>query len=637
MAAPTLTQPTATVQAISWLKQLIESALNWFFSLTHSAARSRDAIRWVFFLSLWGYWVATLYDLEGWKNQLLPLQDAFFRADGQALIIQMGVLFFTTLFHATVLRHLLALVAPYMLIHRFAAVYLADIFEKDVDVATRFIDQAAFGEDYLTIRVREGKLVDSDQGSPVVQIGGPGYVTVELDSAVVFERPDGSLHIIGPTTGKTKGREVVDDFERLRQCIDLRDINDKQDISSRSRDGIPISARDIQYSYSIYRGENPKKTLQTPYPFDEKAVEKMVYGTVRPMAPGRVPDKSPEWMKPLPGKLFVNISSEFGSFIGRRGLSEFFSSIGSPEEEALRQRQETLLKDGQELAGQNGPKPGDSPLKAGPFTARPSLTESIFGVGFREFITKNKGLQANWIGVGIWETPSEIIPSNHLKAWTLSQENRKLGNPENIQRLKDDIRSTKLINLIDEMPLALYFKLYNEIEKQQKTEEEAISLLFEEYLKRLNSVVKYYEDHQNKKPENIATALESVNQLLYHVIGNDYYICIKNDSKSDNNIQGALAYTISVAFSARPLPGYTPYPVQFDFGNSAELDFVFQVSALNASVEPALPQKRSMKRDELYIVVEFQVVLLPVTETDAIIDVSQARRKLAHLYLPLNA
>ncbi len=636
MTSATRIRPITFSQVAAWLKQLFESALNWFFSLTHSAARNRDAIRWVFFLSLWGYAIATLYDLSGWQQVITPFIAALSSLDMSAIIIQAGILLFSSIFHPLVLRHLLVLLAPFMLVHRFAAIYLADIFEKDVEVATRFINQAAFGEDYLTIHVREGKLVESDEGSPVVQIGGPGYITVELDSAVVFERPDGTLHIIGPTGDKPHGREVIDDFERLRQCIDLRDIIDRQDISNRSRDGIPVSARDIQYSYSIYRGASAAKTLSKPYPFDEQAIATMVYGGSRPAVLGKVPDKAPEWKKTLPGKLFVNVGAEFGGFISRRGLSEFFSSIGSPEEESLRLRQDTVLKDGQDLAGQNGLKPGESPLKAGPFTARLSLSDTIFGAKFRDFITKNKGLQVNWIGVGTWETPSEIIPANHLNAWKTSQENRKLSSADNIRILQDGVRSNTLINLINELPLLPYVKTISQIEMHTKPESEieneAIELLFEGYRKSLTSVAKHYEDHQQPVPAPIATALESINRLLYHFVGNDYYVCLKTSVKNDPNIQGARIYAFDVAFSVQPMPGYKHQSVQFDFGNSPQLEFIFDLDAPNASVQPSsrLPEV-TMKADDLYISAHFDVSLLPFTTSEVTLNVHQARRNLASM------
>jgi hypothetical protein len=632
MAIPVFAQQSEPNRTLTWVKGMIESALSWVFSLSHSAGQYRNTVRWLGFGLLYTYWVLTLNDLEGWLSLFADLNTTSSTGDPSVLIMQMGIFIFSTFLHPEVLRHVIAVVAPYMLIHRFAAIYLADIFEKETSVASRFIKQAAFAEDYLTIRVRAGRLLESNYDSPIVQIGGPGYVTVELDSAAVFERPDGSIRVIGPTAKMPHGRAVIDDFERLRQCIDLRDIVDKQEITSRSKDGIVVKARDIQYSYSIYRGENAKKSLDLPYPFDEEAIKKMVKGVVVPVSPGKQPQRTPEWTRPLPGGLFVSINIEFANFINQRGLSEFFSSIGSPEEEALRQRAAKIHQDAQALAGQDGYNLDESPLMAIPFTSRPNLAETMFGsAAFKNFM-KGKGLQVNWIGVGTWETPNEIIPENHLEAWKTSLENLRLGGSEQLNRLYNDSRASTLIQKINQLPINAYYVL---TQQGKKTDNEIIDGLFEHYVGYLRSISRYFEDHQQKIPENINTAIEAVGLLLYHDIGSDYYACIKTTSRADVDIQGAIAHTIGVAFSARPLPGYISYSVNFDFKNNSELEFLIAANTTNATLDPPGPQKITMKHDELYIYTQFQVILLPGASAEVLIDIEQNHQNLAHLLVPL--
>ncbi len=621
MTTPSVAQTSVDGKSFDWLKGMVESALNWVFSLTHSAGRYRDMVRTLGLMLLYLYWVLTLYDLNGWISLFNGLYAEPFNPS--IFLIRFMTLLISIFLHPEVLRHMLAVVAPYVLVHRLASVYLADIFEKDAQVASRFIKQAAFAQDYLTIRIRAGRLVESDYDSPIVQIGGPGYVTVELDSAAVFERPDGSTRVVGPTADKLRGREVIDDFERLRQCIDLRETIDKQDVSSRSKDGIGITARDIQYSFSIYRGPNPKKTLRSPYPFDPEAVKKLVYGTVMPMWPGKITEKTPEWAR-LPGRLFVSINAEFSSFIGSKGLSEFFSSIGAPEEEALRKREAKLHQDALALAGQEGIDISESPLKAVPFTSRFDMTQQLFGAEkFKEFM-KNKGFQVNWIGVGTWDIPGEIIPSNHLEAWKTSQENRRLGGTEQINRLYEDTRAVTLIKLINEMPILLYYKLYNEMEKGEKQAEDIIQSLFDEYLNRLKNAAKHFEDIRQPIPENIITALESLEALSrYHEIGADYYLCQRITSKPDASIQGAIAYQIEVALAKTRLYGYRSEPIEFDFGELDSAEFVFSLDVSEGSLEPANPQVRTMRCEgELYVQTAFQVILLAGSEADVWINLS---------------
>lgn len=634
MATPVFVGASFSDRMMAWLKLLLEAALDLVFSLKHAAGLYRSFVRTVGLFLFYIYFLVNLHEPDVW---LQVLARPFTASDSSLFIINLFWLAADTIVHPQLIRNMLALVAPYMLIHRLASVYLADIFEKEAEVGSRFINQAAFAEDYLTVRVRAGQLVESYHDSPIVQIGGPGWITVELDSAAVFESPDGNVRVIGPTSQMRHGRAVIEDFERLRQCVDLRDIIDRQEVASRSRDGILVKARDIQYSYSVYRGENPRKSLERPYPFDEEAVKNMVKSVIVPVAPGKQADTRPEWMRPLPGKLFVSINIEFTNFIRQSGLSEFFSSIGSPEEEALRRRSEQLGKDAQALAGQNGQSPEDVQLKAGAFNHRPKLADELFHSHRFTGFMKKKGLQVNWIGVGTWQTPSQIIPENHLEAWKTSQENRKKSSPENLNRLYKETYSGTLIQLINQMVLNPYYRLYSELEQGKKTDEQVIDALLEQYTGYLRNTSKHFEDHNQNVPEKIATALEFVDLLRYHQVGSDYYACLKATARPDTNIQGAMVYLIDVAFSSHPLPGYTPHPVMFDFRDQPQLNFEFYVNAPNTTIEPPAPQTLTMGRDELYVRAQFQASILPDTQSDGFVEIQQNGMSLSILPLKLEA
>jgi hypothetical protein len=639
MSTPAFVQPTWSDKTLTWVKKTIESALDWVFSLTHSAGTYREIVRNVGLVLVYVVTVINLYDREGW---IQAFQAVVQDSNPSTVFIRFGSFLISVFLHPEVIRRMLALIAPYLLVYRLAAVYLADIFEKDTEVASRFIRQAAFAEDYLTIRVRAGRLVESDQASPIVQIGGPGYVTVELDSAAVFERPDGSVHVIGPTGDKPRGREVIDDFERLRQCVDLRDIIDKQDVTARSRDGIIVTARDIQYSYSVYRGEFPKKTLKSPFPFEQSAVQTMVYNMVIPVWPGKIPDKAAEWTKPMPGKLYININNQFSTFIGQNSLSQFFSSIGAPEEEALRKREERLHQDAMALAGEEGVDISESPLKAAPFTSRMNMAQQLFRMpSFTDFM-RGRGLQVNWIGVGTWETPSEIIPANHLKAWKTSQENQRLGGGDQIKKLYEDTRAATLIKLINDVPILLYYRLLGEIDRGERDIDSAIDILFEEYVNRLRNASQHLSDVRKRPPDSLALALDMVNALNspFIEIGSDYFICTRVTSRPDTSIQGASTHTVEIALSKVRLTqnGYQSEPVQLDFGNQTQASITFGLDASQGTVETlGSPQKTWRFEEELYTQAVFQVLLLPGSgEVPARIEVIYDRKNLAEYIPPLN-
>jgi hypothetical protein len=613
-----------------WFERVVESALNWIFSLKHEAGTYRNNIRWLGLFLFYIFSVTTLYDLEGWLN----LFRNFFsvtQENPNQVPIEFGLLLYYTVINPVVLRNLIALLAPYLLIHEFAAIYLADIFEKEVKIANRFLDEAAFATDYFTIRISGGRLLDKHHNSPIVEIGGPGFVIVDMDSALVLERPDGKMRIIPPTAKFPNGRAVIEDFERVRQTIDLRDIINPQEITARSKDGIIVKVRDIQYSYSVYRGPNPRKSLENPYPVDEKAIETLVRDVKASVAPGKTPDRASEWNRPLPGGLFVSVNIEFNNFISRHKLTEFFSAVGPPEEQALEERAQKISQSTSDLAGQSGYKIINIPFKAGKVEYRPGLAEKIFGSPqFANFLAK-KGLQVNWIGIGTWETASEITLKNHVKAWELSLQNLKDGNPEKLKEIYDTSRNNKLIQLINELPINTYYRIVG------KTEAEIIAILFDEYTNYLSSIEQHFLEHRVTLPDNINNAIGSLKAIRDHyVVGGHYYVCVKTSSRDDANIVDAVCYTIDVAFSTLHLPGYKAYPVSFDFDDKTECTFTFLARIFNnTTLVPDIPQERIMNLDDLYVNASFQVTIPPNGNNILDIEIQESQNTLIPLSLEL--
>ena len=500
---------------------LIEWLLNAIFGLTHNAARFRAGLLWTGFFAFWlAFAMKAHIPEDNTKLATLWAQDV---ASGNPQIIMTASLiyFYTMFLNSVVLRHLLAVYVPFWLMQRVAAIYLADIFEKEEKVAQKFILQAAFAESYNTIHIRNGQVIEEDRESPMIQIGGPGYVVVEVDSAVLFERPDGSSDIIGPTTEEWYGSKLITGFERLRQGIDLRDVIHKQEINTRSRDGIPVSAKDIEYSYSIFRGRIPVKSPQTPYPFDKTAVHKLVYDSIRSVKLGEAAANKSDWLEPLPGKIFGPIIGEIGGFINQRGLSDFLVTVGKPEDESLQERKKELDERMQSLSTSQIAEPDDekstnlaiiptdnsSPDQntAPEVDARTILINLIYK-NFEEKADK-RGFQLNWIGPGTWGTPTEIIPNNHHEAWKLSRENFARGNPKELQRIFDDAKLQKQIQLIE---YSILRKVYND---QKDADENSIVIrVLTEYL----LILKQARDLFGKNiPEDLSQAIIEIERWLY--------------------------------------------------------------------------------------------------------------------------
>lgn len=449
--------PSALMRLFDWLSHLVDQALNFIFSLTHRVSVIRANALLVAFALAWILAVILVVPVEEGRALVARLVQTAFTPplEDQPPPNVVALFFeflFSTVFHPAVLRRMLALYAPYWLMHRLAAIYLADIFglgSERLHVAERFVEQAAFGRRYDSIQIKEGRVVEED--SILVQIGGPGIVKVELDSAALFERPDGTPLVIGPTNS-----EIIDEFVRLRRIVDLRDTNDAADLPpTRSKDGVLIGVKDIRFSYSIYRGEKPDRS-QTPYPFDKKAVESLVYKDSRSVQPGKPPSMEPEW-KAGPFNMKGAILGEMSAFIGSRGLGEFLASIGEPEEKSLQAVEMQIQQRSLVLSGSNGSGLPEPPLRAGPFTPRNMLTEQFHQEGFSKRMAE-RGFQLNWIGVGTWYTPIEVILSNHREAWRISRENYARGNPQALKALKDEARQQELLRLIRTLPLGVFFK-----------------------------------------------------------------------------------------------------------------------------------------------------------------------------------
>ncbi len=506
-------QPRSSFRSVlDSIEALVDRALNWVFALTDNAAVTRSRLLRMLILLMWLGMAFNVIGIEKIRELAGAILIAYSKNDATGTLNNVTILILSTFLNPVVVRHLIILTVPFLLIHRAAAAYLADIFEfeeKDIAVAEKFIMQAAFGSKYNTIHIREGKIIEADLKSPMVLIGGPGYVVVELDSAVLFERPDGSYHILGPTN-KEFGKEVITGFERVRGIVDLRDVNEGQTVAARSRDGIPVTAKDIQYSFSIYRGPKPvKKDLKTPYPFDEESIQTLVYTSPRPVKCDETPIYKPDWSTPLPGRIAGQINGDVATFVNKLGLSQFLANTGTPEQDNLATHEKNVDQESRHLSDLNGNGSISAPTPVvDAFTARTEMTAKLY-LTFEERAAK-KGVYLNWIGVGTWDTPAEIIPAKHLQAWKLSRDNDVRGAPEEIARLKADIKLEELLRLVQIMPIGKV-----NIQTEETIDEEKIKLLLTDYLSLLERARDLYRRDEPKIPDDLSEAIQILGDILY--------------------------------------------------------------------------------------------------------------------------
>ena len=108
----------------------------------------------------------------------------------------------TSLFSPRVLLHLLPITAGLWLGLRLAAHYLNEVYGLgSMAMAGRYLRSAIFGLGYDTLAVASGDARHLDWTSTLLRIGGPGWLTVHLGFAAVFETLEGHPRVYGPTRG----------------------------------------------------------------------------------------------------------------------------------------------------------------------------------------------------------------------------------------------------------------------------------------------------------------------------------------------------------------------------------------------------------------------------------------------------
>lgn len=381
-------------------------------------------------------------------------------------------------------QYLPIFLAPFFIAVQSAAIYLADVFElTDVSVARSFIWEVSLSGSDETIRVTQGDISEAHRKSPNYLIGGPGKVVVDLDSVALFEKPDGAPHVIGPTGKEPGGKATLDGFERFRQAIDIRDhyvdLRDQdsksQSVKGRSRDGMPITATDVRLMFSINRGTGTKPSSDSPYPFSKEAIEQIVYKASSRVTPDLSSPSTYEfsWINNMIGL----IRDKLGGFMSERNLTVYLASIGMPEFEKAKEREQAIAEQVGQLT-----QPTEEPLKAKEvkpppdFTPRYMITD-LFSQFAEEFTksARNSGVELHWIGVGTWKVPIEIVPETkivpekHLEAWTLSQENLKNGNKDAMTKVEGEAILQKMEALINSVPLAVYHDITGSTRQNKKS------------------------------------------------------------------------------------------------------------------------------------------------------------------------
>ena len=509
--------------------RLINALLNRIFDLRPEKAGRR--LRYLILLFFVAVFLVSLrfYPLDLWTKYVRDIFMYYLNPAYPSIYVGNPLVNFANFFwhvftDPRIFQYYPIFLAPFFIALQSASLYLADIFELEhVRVARGFIWSVALSGSEETIHVRHGEISEEDRHSPTYLIGGPGKVIVDLDSVAMFEKPDGTPHIIGPTAKEPRARATLDGFERFRQAIDTRDhyvdLRDQDSkspsVRSRSLDGIPITATDVRLMFSVYRG-GVKPSTENPYPFSQESIEQMIYQATSRVTPERQNPSTYEfsWINRMTGL----IRGELSAFMSKHRLTAYLASIGVPELEKRKQREEMIFEEIQKIV----PPEQDFAESAEPKNIpefQPRYKISNLFTQFAEDFTKrahSNGVELHWIGVGTWKTPPEIeiVPEKHLEAWKLSNDNLYRESPEVLSKLETEAILEKTIALIQDVPIAAHMKATTE-EKEAK---KAMRLLLLAYHQQLLEAAEFMRAKGEAVPPNIEDAIAHINNMFGHFL-----------------------------------------------------------------------------------------------------------------------
>ena len=363
----------------------------------------------------------------------------------------------------SLVKYIPLLMVVYNLARFMAARYLDDVYElNDEDLASDFLEEVTFGYGRQQITINEGRISEQDEQSPLILIGGPGEIQVNLDSITVLEKVTGDPEVIYPRNIPWKlGR-----FERIREIsrydevgrreyavISLRDqFLEGLSVRSRTKDGILLEAQGIKVIFSVLRRQHGghDEVQGDAYLFDERAVQALVYNqaiiTPEPATPSGIPFPWNTTIIPL-------VIFELEELIKSHTLSEILASISQKEIDSTSRNDQTIAQMRLEMTGQHM-IPGMR-KEAPKFESRSRITALFFEKKFKEKAAK-LGVSIEWIDIGTWQIPHSLILDKHKEAWNLSRENAKKSSA--VERSRKKHETEEILKIVDNVIIKNYDK-----------------------------------------------------------------------------------------------------------------------------------------------------------------------------------
>lgn len=446
----------------------------------------------------------------------------------------------------------------------FAGRFVADIFElKDLRVAWKFVDGLARGASAEVIHLRGGHLSETANNSPIIQIGGPGRVVVDYDTAALFEKPDGTPHVVGAPEARAnrdsrpRSGVTLDGFERLREpVISLRDqyigdpAGEPLTVLGRSLDGMPISVTDVRGVFSVRRDGTSTPSpgsVERPFPFRARDIEHLIYRQqVSVLAAEEDTSSAPgEWTEAMQRL----IREALRDFMGRNRLSEFLAGAGANEAERSEFRADTILSRMFELSHEAPENPLGEPTATPRVRPRTELSAKFRNYG-SEFSTRAQelGMELHWIGVGTWRMPDQssedAVSAKHIEAWRMNRENAERLQPRALEELAEEARLDHKLRLIQTVPLAAHPK------NQSRYSDKIVLMecLLEDFLQQLGDALDIYyrAGTPSAELEELEAAVSRLEQILRisqmgQLLGGGTVSRIRKREEWDKSLEGPPA------------------------------------------------------------------------------------------------
>jgi len=228
------------------------------------------------------------------------------------------------------------------------------------------------------------------------------------------------------------------------------------------------------------------------------------------------------------------VISELEELIRSHTLSEVLASISQKEVDSAFNNDQTIVQMRLEMTGQQMPAGMRKDPSVPQFKSRTMITAQFFEKKFQEKAAK-VGVSVEWIDIGTWQLPSNLILDKHKEAWNLSRENAKRRNA--VERSRKKRETTEIFNLVDAIVIKNYEKSTTpppkisnrEFEKLLDTDIEAVASFRRQAL----------QQGSQQKRDSKTIALEMLNAFRKELRAGK--LLIENENKLQDEKQADLA------------------------------------------------------------------------------------------------